>query len=264
MRLLLTIAYDGRPFDGWQSQPSGNTVQDLLESAIAATAKAPIRVHGSGRTDAGVHALAQTVHFDAPESLSMTPENWTAALNAKLPHAIRVIAAREVAADFHARFSAIGKTYHYEIDTTPVLSPFRHGLAWHLPRGVDACKLAAAVDMFRGRHNFEAFCARRGNETEETDHHRSIHTATVEITPGGLRLVWQGDGFLYKMVRILTATAVLVAQEKLDPAGVTAWLKQAPGLPLGRSPHCAPAAGLYLAEVHYPHAAFTRTASPPA
>ena len=264
MRLLLTLAYDGRNRDGWQSQPSGNTIQDLLEAAIGRTAKSPVRVHGSGRTDAGVHALAQTAHFDVPGQLTMTPENWTAALNARLPPDIRVGAARFVPGGFHARFSATGKSYRYEIDTTPVLSPFRHGLAWHLPRGVDPAALAAAVQPFAGRHDFEAYCARRGNETAETDHHRTLAPPVVEPTATGLRLLWRGDGFLYKMVRILTGTAVLVAQGRLDPAELTAWLDQPPGLPHGRSPHCAPADGLYLESVDYPADSLTRTGSGPA
>ncbi|MCU0796354.1 MAG: tRNA pseudouridine(38-40) synthase TruA [Akkermansiaceae bacterium] len=264
MRVLLTLAYDGRSLDGWQSQPSGNTVQDRVENALSATAKSAIRLHGSGRTDAGVHALAQTAHFDAPGHLRMTPQNWLAALNAQLPPEIRILSAQEVLTDFHARFSAIAKTYRYDIETSPVLSPFRHGLSWHLPRGLDIAALVEVLGHFHGHHDFEAFCARRGNETEETDHHRTIHEARVEETEGGLSVTWRGDGFLYKMVRILTGTAVLVAQGRLDPAQVIAWLDQPAGLPHGRSSHCAPAAGLFLEKVHYPQEALTGTAFPPA
>ncbi|WP_353565576.1 tRNA pseudouridine(38-40) synthase TruA [Haloferula sargassicola] len=251
MRLLLTLAYDGRPFDGWQSQPGGNTVQDLLENAASAIAKQPLRVHGSGRTDAGVHALAQTAHFDPPEGLTMGPDNWLAALNTKLPRTIRVMAAREVDAGFHARFSACGKTYHYELSTSPVLTPFRHGLAWHLPRGLDAGLLAAALDAYRGRHDFEAFCARRGNETEATDHHRTLTRAEVSPSGGGLRLTFTGDGFLYKMVRLLVGTAVQVATDRMPLGEIAALLDQPAGLPHGRSSHCAPADGLFLEAVHY-------------
>src|SRR5690349_1012037 len=106
MRLKLTLAYDGRLFAGWQSQSGGNTIQDLIEHALYVTAKEPIRLHGSGRTDAGVHALAQIAHFDAPDHISMNPFNWVPALNTRLPAGIRVMSCDEVHPRFHARFSA--------------------------------------------------------------------------------------------------------------------------------------------------------------
>src|SRR5215213_1967911 len=98
MRLKLTIAYDGRPFSGWQSQAEGNTVQDFLNAALTEVAKQPLRAHGSGRTDTGVHALAQIAHFDAPPEIQMNPFNWVPALNTKLPATIRIMACEEVAA----------------------------------------------------------------------------------------------------------------------------------------------------------------------
>ncbi len=251
MRLRLTLAYDGRPFDGWQSQPGGNTVQDLLEKAASTIAREPVRVHGSGRTDAGVHALAQTAHFDAPAALTMRPGNWLAALNTKLPRTIRVMEAAEVAPDFHARFSARGKTYHYDLSTSPVLSPFRHGLAWHLPRGLDPERLDTALAVFHGYHDFEAFSARRGNETEATDHRRTLTRTSVSPIEDGLRLTFTGDGFLYKMVRLLVGSAVHVAQGRMPFEEMTSLLDQPAGLPHSRSSHCAPADGLYLEAVHY-------------
>ena len=134
MRLKLTIAYDGRPFNGWQAQACGNTVQDHLHKALEQTAKQPVKLQGSGRTDTGVHALAQVAHFDAPEDISMNPFNWVPALNTKLPATIRVMSCEETDDDFHARFSAKGKIYHYDIATDPVLPPLKAGLAWHLPK----------------------------------------------------------------------------------------------------------------------------------
>ena len=124
-RIKLTIAYDGAPFEGWQSQPGGNTVQDHLERAIAEVAGDAIRVSGSGRTDTGVHALGQVAHFDPPEGSRMDAGAWLRALNTKLPAAVRVLDAEGVAGDFHARFSATAKTYQYQIDTAPVLHPLR-------------------------------------------------------------------------------------------------------------------------------------------
>src|SRR3954467_10774737 len=113
-RLKFTVAYDGTPFAGWQSQANGNTIQDILERAFADVAGEEIRVHGSGRTDAGVHALAQSAHVDVPSS-RLKPEIWTAALNASLPSEIRVVRCAYAAAKFHARFDATGKLYRYRI-----------------------------------------------------------------------------------------------------------------------------------------------------
>ncbi len=251
MRLKLTIAYDGRPFLGWQSQPGGNTVQDFLHQALRQVAKQPVAVQGSGRTDAGVHALGQTAHFDAPPDISMNPYNWVPALNTKLPPTIRVMACEEVPADFHARFSATGKTYHYEICTAPVLPPHRAGLAWHLPQALDLTALNEALARLLGRHDFHAFCAYRGNESAATDYHRTIHRAEAVAQTDGYRIVFAGDGFLYKMVRLLTGGAVKVAQGRVHPDDLSAWLDQPPGLPRGKCNHCAPADGLYLADVCY-------------
>jgi tRNA pseudouridine38-40 synthase len=251
VRLKITLAYDGRSLAGWQSQPAGNTVQDLVAAALAATAKEPVRLHGAGRTDAGVHAMGQVAHFDAPESVQMNAFNWVPALNTKLPASIRVMSCEEVGEDFHSRFSATGKVYRYEISTEPVLSPFRAGLAWHLPRQLDPEILREALSLYVGRHSFEGLSAKRGNETEATNYHRQIHEASVYPSEYGWRLVFRGDGFLYKMVRLLTGTAVHAAQGRIRVDQVADFLDQPKGLPFGRSSFCAPADGLYLDEVTY-------------
>ncbi len=251
MRLKLILAYDGTGLAGWQSQPGGNTVQDFVEKAIEATAKQPVRMHGSGRTDAGVHALGQVAHFDAPDAITMNPFNWVPALNAKLPGAIRVMACEEVNPDFHSRYSAKGKTYRYDLSTEPVLSPFRAGRAWHLPRQLDPFTLREAIALFEGRHDFEAFGARRGYETEETSFVRTVTRVDLEEIEWGWRLRYTGEGFLYKMVRLLTGTAVQAAQGRLRVDQIAAYLNQSPGLPLGRSSFCAPADGLFLESVSY-------------
>lgn len=252
MRLKLTIAYDGRPFSGWQSQPGGGTVQDHLLVALAEVAKQPVRLNGSGRTDTGVHALGQTAHFDAPEGSSMNPYNWVPALNTKLPATIRVMACEEVGPEFHSRFSATGKIYEYDLCTDPVLPPLKAGLAWHLPRLLDADLLQQSLQLYLGRHDFHAFAAYRGNETPEIDWFRIIHRADVVSLDDGYRITFAGDGFLYKMVRLLTGAAVHAAQGRLRLDDLAGLLDQAPGLPRGKSPLCAPADGLYLREVLYP------------
>ena len=251
MRLKLTIAYDGRPFGGWQIQPNAPTIQAEIERALAEVAKESIRLHGSGRTDAGVHALAQIAHFDPPGTLTMNPANWVAALNTKLPPTIRIMACDEVPADFHARFSAVAKTYVYELCTAPVLPPHRAGRVWHLPRPLDPSTLAEALAPIRGQHDFQAFAAKRGNETPDTSHTRTISDATLTTLDDGYRLTFTGNGFLYKMVRLLTGSAVTTAQGLYPLDDLTALLDQPPGLPRGRAPLCAPPDGLFLQEVHY-------------
>lgn len=251
MRLKLTIAYDGRPYNGWQSQACGNTVQDFIVKALEETAKQALKLQGSGRTDTGVHALAQIAHFDAPPKISMNAYNWVPALNTKLPATIRIMTCDEVANDFHSRFSATGKIYHYDLCTDPVLSPLKAGLVWHLPRLLDADALQQALNLFLGRHDFHAFAAYRGNEGQDMDWFRDIRSAQLDTLTDGYRITLEGDGFLYKMVRLIVGAAVHTAQGRMRMEDLAALLDQAPGLPLGKSPLCAPADGLYLQQVLY-------------
>lgn len=251
MRLKLTIAYDGRPFLGWQSQSGGNTVQDHLNAALEEIAKEPLRIHGSGRTDTGVHALGQIAHFDPPASSTMNPYNWVPALNTKLPATIRVMECEEVSDSFHSRFSAKGKKYFYDICTDPVLPPLKAGLAWHLPRLLDVDVLKQALDLYIGKHDFHAFAAYRGNEDENTDYVRTVFAAQCETLPDGYRLTFHGDGFLYKMVRMLAGSAIKVSQGRMRLDDFSQLLDQQSGLPHGKAPVCAPADGLFLEEVIY-------------
>ena len=226
-------------------------MQDFILRALEEVAKQPIKLQGSGRTDTGVHALGQIAHFDPPPELTMNSFNWVPALNTKLPATIRIMACEEVADDFHSRFSATGKIYHYDLCTDPVLPPLKAGLAWHLPRLLDAGVLAEALGLFLGRHDFHAFAAYRGNEKPEMDWCRTIHRADLETLSDGFRISLVGDGFLYKMVRLITGAAVHAAQGRIRIDDLAALLDQAPGLPLGKSPICAPADGLYLQQVLY-------------
>ncbi|TAE92881.1 MAG: tRNA pseudouridine(38-40) synthase TruA [Verrucomicrobia bacterium] len=251
MRIKLTLAYDGRAFAGSQSQVGGNTVQDHLERALEETAKCPVRLHLAGRTDAGVHAAAQIGHFDAPDHLSMNPYNWLPALNAKLPATLRVMDCEEVPLDFHSRFSATGKTYQYRICTLPVLPPLQAGLAWHIPKLFDFDVLQQALSAYLGRHRFVCFAAVRGNETADTDFHRTITEARAEALTDGYLLTFTGEGFFYRMVRIMTGAAVAVAQGKMSMEQLCAYID--PGdVPYSTTcSHCAPADGLTLTQVWY-------------
>ena len=250
MRLKLTIAYDGADFGGWQVQLNADSIQERIEKAIAEIAKKAIRLHGSGRTDAGVHALGQIAHFDAPDNLTMNPFNWVPALNRKLPPAIRIMECEEVPADFHARFSALSKTYIYHLSLAPILPPFLAKRAWHLPRQLNPDDLREALSFYQGSHNFRAFAANRGNETADTDYVRQISRADFAEIENGYLLTFTGNGFLYKMVRLLTGAAVQAAQGYLRQDDLYD-LVNSPSPDGKKSPLSAPPDGLTLLKVVY-------------
>jgi len=181
----------------------------------------------------------------------MNPYNWVPALNTKLPATIRVMACEEVPEDFHSRFSAIGKVYQYDLCTDPVLPPLKAGLAWHLPRLFDRDRLREALDLFVGRHDFHGFAAYRGNELPDMDWVRTIESIDLETLSDGYRIIYRGDGFLYKMVRLLMGGAIHAANGRIRLEDFSALLDQPEGLPHGKSPLCAPSDGLYLKEVLY-------------
>jgi len=253
-RLRFTVAYDGRPFRGWQSQAGGGTVQDHLETAFGELAGAPVSVQGSGRTDSGVHALAQQAHADLPRERGLGPPQWLAAVNHRLPPEIRVTRCRWAAPGFHARFDARGKIYRYRIWNGPVLPPLEAGRAWHLftPFPVEALREAAAP--LHGRHDFGGFAANRGGPPE-SDTVRTLRRIAIAGRTGSLiTLTFEGDGFLYRMVRLLTGSLVRCAQGKAP----LEWLQRllepptpAPGGAREKTSFAAPAEGLYLVRVLY-------------
>jgi tRNA pseudouridine38-40 synthase len=252
-RFRVDLAYDGRPFSGWQSQPSGDSVQDAIESALASICPEVTSVQGSGRTDAGVSALGQVAHFDAPAGWRMSGDAWQRALNSHLPPTIRAIACGEVDPAFHARFSALEKTYDYEIVTGEVLPPLRHGLAWH-QRGLGpAGELEAILARYTGTHDFRAFSAKRHDGYDDLRNTmRDIVEASLRPADGveGYVLRFRGNGFLYKMVRFLVGTAVYVLRGRISLADLDDLL--AGESHADRAPYCAPASGLTLVAVRYP------------
>lgn len=243
MRLKLIIAYDGTPFVGWQSQTSGNTVQDHLEKAFAKICGRRIVVHGSGRTDAGVHALAQCAHVEVGQA-RFTPKDWVPALNANLPRAIRVLRCSRAASTFHARFSATGKIYTYRIWNDAIHSPFEIARSWHLPGALDLEALRGNAARLIGAHDFASFSANRGKPDEDTI--RTIHKIAVRRKGALLTLTFEGDGFLYKMVRLLTGSLVRCAQHRAEQHWIADLLDRKT-----KTSFAAPAAGLYLTRVLY-------------
>lgn len=244
-RLKLSIAYDGAPFAGWQSQTHSNTIQDQLERAFERVSGRRVRVHGAGRTDAGVHALGQCAHVDLAND-RLAAARWTQALNALLPPAIRVLRCRYVSDEFHARFSAQGKIYRYRIWSARVASPFEYKRAWHIPTLLNLELLKSAAREFVGTHDFAGFAANRGRPESNTV--RTIHSVRVRRNGPCVTIDFDGDGFLYKMVRLMVGSLADCASGKSDPQQIARQLDS------GRRAlrrFSAPAEGLILVRVRY-------------
>ena len=244
-RLKLLIAYDGRPFRGWQSQATRDAVQDHLESAFAKIGAGKVSVQGSGRTDAGVHALGQIAHADVPRT-KLPLAAWQPALNACLPTGIRVLRATRARQDFHARFDACGKIYTYRIWNQSCLHPMEIGRAWHVPGPLDLATLRAGAALLTGQHDFAGFAANR--RAPATNTVRTLHRIAITRRSALLTLRFEGDGFLYRMVRLLTGTLVRCAQGRAD-LSLIAGLLTAKGA--RKTSFAAPAEGLYLTRVLY-------------
>jgi tRNA pseudouridine38-40 synthase len=244
-RLKLIIAYNGAGLRGWQSQSHRDTVQDRLEDAFQRITGEQIRVHGAGRTDAGVHAHAQCAHVDLRQR-RLSGAQWTRALNASLPPAIRVLRCSYVRKDFHARFSAAGKVYRYRIWSAPILPPLEFERAWHVTAPLDLKMLQAAAAKFVGTHNFAGFAAQRGQS--ETNTIRTIHSVRVRKKGFCITIDFEGDGFLYKMVRLMVGAIVQYALGQLTAEELKAQLNS--NRSEGRR-YVAPAGGLFLLRVRY-------------
>ncbi len=254
-RWKIIVAYDGQPFQGWQSQPSGETIQDHLQGAIARITKTNgIVVHGAGRTDAGVHALAQVAHFDAPVDLKLDSESWVRALNAHLPAQIRVLESENVPDSFHSRFSAIGKSYTYKLCIDKILPPMEFGRVWLIHQSLEEDVLKRAASLLEGKHDFRCFAANRGAKVPPPSSTvRTINEIEIaKVSNNQWTLTFTGDGFLYKMVRMLVGTMVKFALGEISENHLNALVEAQTPL---KTSACAPPDGLYLAQVYYHHVA---------
>lgn len=247
----LTLAYDGAKFHGWQIQPGIATIQGSLTDAIRKITQEPVTIHGASRTDAGVHALGQVASFKTRSAL--TAEELQRALNALLPAAIRVVAAEEMGPDFHARWQAMEKTYHYRMFRGPVVPPFEYQRVLHYPYPLEEEAMAVAAKYFVGEHDFTSFTASSGSE--ETDKDRSpvrvICRSELERHAERPEIVYAvtGKSFLRYMVRKIVGTLLEVGRGKLRP-------EEIPGVfearDRSRSGPTAPPEGLYLVSLKYP------------
>lgn len=243
MRIVLGIEYDGSAFHGWQTQPDGGTVQDALEAALATIAGLPVTVTCAGRTDAGVHATAQVVHFDAPVERPLTA--WVRGVNSFLPPAISVLWAQPVADDFHARFSASGRHYRYLLLNRAQRPGVWHGrVGWdHHPLDLEAMRLGAA--QLIGEHDFSAF---RAADCQARSPVKTLWQADVHRRGELVVFDFAAGSFLHHMVRNLVGSLVYVGQGRQAPGWIGELLA---ARDRGRAAPTFSAAGLYLVGVDY-------------
>ncbi|MCU1238183.1 MAG: tRNA pseudouridine synthase [Candidatus Solibacter sp.] len=238
-RIRIQLAYDGGPFHGWQVQPGLSTIQGILEDIVGGMEGKPVHVAGSGRTDAGVHALAQIAAFSIENPIPL--ENLRRAVNRLLPPAIRVLSAGEVHAGFHPRFDAIAKTYEYRMVRTEVCSPFEWPYVYHHPYILDEERMVRLARAFEGEHDFTAFAASDPRDAVGKSKVRTIFSSTLERGDGRLIYRVRGSGFLKHMVRNIVGTLIEAGR------GNVADLDALPA----RSGATAPAKGLFQVSVEY-------------
>ena len=244
-KVFCKVAYDGTDFFGWQVQPEKLTIQENIESILSRLfANKTIRIEASGRTDAGVHAVAQTFTFTLPEQPSIPNENIFQALNNSLPSTIRITELKNVESSFHARFSAVGKAYSYVINSG-VESPFFSRYSWFIPGFNDNTALYSVCELLEGKHDFAAFTNSRKNIDDSI---RTIFKIHLQKINSFYILTFVGSGFLYKMVRNITGLLAFVAQGKLDIDKVEEILN---ARNRSLAPKGAPPNGLFLREVFY-------------
>lgn len=256
--IRMTVSYDGTDFAGWQRQPAshGPSVQQTLEDALSGLLnRERVVVHGAGRTDAGVHAYGQCCHFRTSAALPV--EKLPLILNRKLPAGVRVRAAAEAAPDFHARFSASGKHYRYTVERGAAASAFTGRFSWQVDTALDVAAMREAAALLVGRHDFRHFTV---SGVSAHDFTRTItRLDIIEPAAGEALLPWQalsapllfdvaGDGFLYKMVRIIVGRLLAVGNGALPPAALAGYLDGSER----RNIPPAPGRGLMLMEVFYP------------
>jgi tRNA pseudouridine38-40 synthase len=247
LKFRLVIAYDGTNYEGWQVQKTGLGVQQRVEEALRKLFPSAGRVHGSSRTDTGVHALGMVAHFEIHrDEFRMPVRKLALAINAFLPEDIRVLSGSRARADFHARFSATGKQYRYFVWNHAAMNPLLRTQAWHMPVKLDLDAMRRTARSFLGKHDFKSFAATRGYEMESTV--RTVTRCDLRRSGKLLTFIIEGDGFLYKMCRGIVGTIVQVGRGKFRPEDVKSMLAARDRRMAGMT---APAHGLILWKVFY-------------
>jgi tRNA pseudouridine38-40 synthase len=242
-RWKCVCAYDGTGFAGWQSQSGGTSVQDAIEARLEEIFKTPVRIYGSGRTDAGVHAHGQVFHFDAEWRHGSA--KLLTAMRSGMSESIQLKSVRRVAAEFHSRFQAVAKRYVYHLYLGDA-DPFTRPWCWVLPRSLDQSAMEAVAAVLRGRHDFTSFAAFNGTEREDTV--RELRRLDIVCRGRRMRIIAESEGFLYKMVRSLVGALVAAGEGRLTPDQAQEILDSR--LRTARV-FTAPPQGLFLAKVFY-------------
>lgn len=245
-RFKITLSYDGTNYHGWQVQPDLATIQGTIESVMAQIEGAPVHVEGSGRTDAGVHALAQVAAFDLENPIPA--ENLRKAVNRLLPRDIRVLTVEQAAAEFHPRFGARAKTYEYRILRAESCSPFERFYVYHHPYPLDEKTMIELAPLLEGEHDFSAFAASDDADDLGRSKVRTIFSSTLAREQDRLIYRVRGSGFLKHMVRNIVGVLLETGKGNLTRADVEARLK--PGCGIAPGP-AAPARGLFMIGVEY-------------
>ncbi|MGM0439494.1 MAG: tRNA pseudouridine(38-40) synthase TruA [Chlamydiota bacterium] len=246
MKYKLITSYDGTNYSGWQVQDHQVSIQGKIEESLATIIRQKVRVIGSGRTDTGVHALEQTAHFTSENPLSTS--KVLRSLNSLLPHDIRILSIEEADPDFHAQYSAHNKTYYYHLHLDPVANPFTYKYRHQVKYPLNLDMLREGAQLFIGTHDFTTFANKAYQGSAARNPVRTIFRIDAIEEEGGVRLEFQGNGFLYKMVRNITGTLLEVARGKLPPTAIPKLLK---AKDRQLAPMVAPARGLFLAKVSY-------------
>jgi len=245
-RIFFKVSYDGTDYAGWQIQPDNISIQQLIESKLEQLyVNQPVRIHASGRTDSGVHAVAQTVTFDSPDCPHIPPENLQTALNNVLPDAIRIKDAKLAdTPDFHARYSAKGKAYTYIINRGEK-TPFNARYSWQQPQCKDICEIRKVAAILKGEHDFSAFTTSRKKIDNAI---RTIYKIDIREFDDFLAITCVGSGFLYKMVRNIAGLLAIAGNGGVDTEFANKLLKSRDR---SLAPQSAPPNGLFLMEVFY-------------
>lgn len=243
----MVIAYEGTRYSGWQMQSNSQGIQGLVQQSASVAIKEPVKLIGAGRTDAGVHAMGQTANFICSSPIDLY--RFVGNMNGLLPKDIRIKHVEEVPLSFHSRFSAISKTYHYHLSLGRVGNPFNRLYSWHLFVQPNLSLLKEAAALFVGTHDFTSFAneAHRGSASQCAI--RNLQRLDVIDQEGGVRLEFQADGFLYKMVRNIMGTLIKISYGKLPIEIIPKLIAIKDRSKAGPA---APAHGLFLARVDYP------------
>lgn len=244
MRIRLTIEYNGAGYSGWQFQPDLRTVQGEIESALKCAVGADIRIHGSGRTDAGVHAYAQTAHFDTDADIPA--DKWPYVLNELLPPDITILSSGAVPDTFHARFSAVGKTYIYRMYVSEQPSALRADTHLHIVKRPDTALMREAAAYFIGTHDFRAFISAGTTVAKSTV--RTISRIDICEEGDEISISVTGNAFLYNQVRVMAAQLLRAGYGTIKPEGIAAILAS---LDRRQAREILSAKGLYLDRVYY-------------